>query len=52
MHDPIMTVIMVLSSIVGSVLLFWALSRSWSAYRSMVSRGADIPGQLGVKKRK
>ena len=41
---PIKTVIIVLSSVVGSVLLIWALFRSWSAYRSTK--------QLGVKKRK
>ena len=40
---PIMTVIIVLSSVVGSILLIGALSRSWSAYRSTK--------QLGVKKR-
>ena len=35
----VMTVIIVVSSVVGCLLLIWALSRSWSAYRSMTTRG-------------
>ena len=35
----VMTVIIVLSSVVGCLLLIWALSRIWSAYRSMATRG-------------
>eukprot|EP00802_Teleaulax_amphioxeia_P002688 Tamp_02691.p1 GENE.Tamp_02691~~Tamp_02691.p1 ORF type:complete len:1064 (+),score=248.41 Tamp_02691:470-3661(+) len=35
----VMTVIIVLSSVVGCLFLIWALSRSWSAYRSMTTRG-------------
>ena len=35
----VMTVIIVVSSVVGCLLLIWALSRSWSTYRSMARGG-------------
>ena len=50
----IMTVIIVLSSVVGSVLLIWALIRSWSAYKAMATGKVHAPGstkQLVAKKR-
>jgi hypothetical protein len=41
---PIMTVIIVLSSVVGSILLIGALMRIWSAYKAMATEKVHTPG--------
>ena len=41
---PIMTVIIVLSSVVGSILLIGALMRIWSAYKAMTTEKVHTPG--------